>query len=262
MPNWKKLVISGSDASLKSITVTNGVTGSLSGTAATASFTPNALVTASVSLNTLTFTKGNGSTFNLTVDTGSGGAPGGGNESIQYNNGIGGFAGSNKLLYNDTDARLSFQPSDNFVTNPYDNTGRSSIIIINDPLGTKQNPRLTFFTYIAAPNTQTVVMKFTALNAGVLKILGFTCDYNLFTNDGGSYETRTGTLTCALTNDPGNNPAIADVSISGIAGGLLLSSAVFSMDWDTDDIRLILDCTSINNDTKFAGSFTIFTSNV
>ena len=42
--------------------------------ASTASFTPNALTTASVSSNILTFTKGNGTTFNLTVATGSGGA--------------------------------------------------------------------------------------------------------------------------------------------------------------------------------------------
>ena len=48
-------------------------TGSLQGTAATASYTPNALVTASVSLNTITFTKGDGSTFPITVNTGSGG---------------------------------------------------------------------------------------------------------------------------------------------------------------------------------------------
>jgi hypothetical protein len=50
--------------------------------ALTASFALNAgasvstaslLTTASVSLNTITFTKGNGSTFNITVDTGSGG---------------------------------------------------------------------------------------------------------------------------------------------------------------------------------------------
>ena len=42
--------------------------------ALTASNTPNALITASVSLNTITFTKGNGSTFPITVNTGSGGA--------------------------------------------------------------------------------------------------------------------------------------------------------------------------------------------
>ena len=46
-------------------------------TAATASFTPNAIVTASVNSNTITFTKGNGSTFALTVNTGSGGGGGG-----------------------------------------------------------------------------------------------------------------------------------------------------------------------------------------
>ena len=39
--------------------------------ASTASYTPNAIITGSVSSNVLTFTKGNGSTFNLTVNTGS-----------------------------------------------------------------------------------------------------------------------------------------------------------------------------------------------
>jgi len=51
----------------------NGFIGDLTGTATTASYTPNALVTASVTLNTITFTKGNGSTFPITVNTGSGG---------------------------------------------------------------------------------------------------------------------------------------------------------------------------------------------
>ena len=42
--------------------------------AVSSSFTPNAIVTASVSSNTITFTKGNGTTFPITVNTGSGGA--------------------------------------------------------------------------------------------------------------------------------------------------------------------------------------------
>jgi hypothetical protein len=46
--------------------------------ASTASNTPNAIITASVSLNTITFNKGNGDTFNLTVNTGSGGGGGSG----------------------------------------------------------------------------------------------------------------------------------------------------------------------------------------
>jgi len=56
-----------------SIIASSGFTGSLLGMAATASFTPNAVVTASINSNTITFTKGDGSTFPLTVNTGSGG---------------------------------------------------------------------------------------------------------------------------------------------------------------------------------------------
>jgi len=37
MPNWKKVIVSGSDASLNSLNVTAGVTGSLLGTASFAS---------------------------------------------------------------------------------------------------------------------------------------------------------------------------------------------------------------------------------
>jgi hypothetical protein len=54
-------------------------TGSFNGTASwatnalTASYTPNAIITASVNSNTITFTKGDGSTFPITVNTGSGG---------------------------------------------------------------------------------------------------------------------------------------------------------------------------------------------
>jgi hypothetical protein len=53
-------------------------TSSWSISALTASNTPNALITASISLNTITFTKGDGSTFPITVNTGSGGGGGGG----------------------------------------------------------------------------------------------------------------------------------------------------------------------------------------
>ena len=65
-----------------SLIVTFGITGSLFGTAsyatqaATASFTPNALVTASIAGDTITFTKGDGSTFPIVVPSGSGGGSG------------------------------------------------------------------------------------------------------------------------------------------------------------------------------------------
>lgn len=74
-----------------SISATQGFTGSLFGTASyanqtlsasyaqsasysqTASYVANDIITASVNLNTITFTKGNGTTFPITIDTGSGG---------------------------------------------------------------------------------------------------------------------------------------------------------------------------------------------
>jgi hypothetical protein len=89
-----------------SVSSLNGFTGSLFGTSSwatnaltasyvlnaisssfssTASFTPNAITTASVNLNTITFTKGSGATFNITVDTGSGGGGGG---SVTINNNV------------------------------------------------------------------------------------------------------------------------------------------------------------------------------
>lgn len=83
-----------------SINASSGFTGSLLGTAATASFTPNAVVTASINSNIITFTKGDGSTFPLTVDTGSGGTstPGSPEQSIQFNSGST-FSGSTNLKF-------------------------------------------------------------------------------------------------------------------------------------------------------------------
>jgi hypothetical protein len=49
MPSWKKVIVSGSDASLNALTVTNGITGSLHGTA---SWAQNA-ITASYALNAI-----------------------------------------------------------------------------------------------------------------------------------------------------------------------------------------------------------------
>jgi len=83
MPNWKKLIISGSNANLNKIVVDTDISASLfsgsfygDGSGLTGIDIPSTaslLTTASVSLNTITFTKGDASTFDITVDTGSGG---------------------------------------------------------------------------------------------------------------------------------------------------------------------------------------------
>jgi hypothetical protein len=41
MPSWKKVILSGSNAALNTLTVSNGITGSLSGSALSASYAPN-----------------------------------------------------------------------------------------------------------------------------------------------------------------------------------------------------------------------------
>ena len=72
--------VSGSLVVTGSITAVSGFTGSLFGTASwainaiSASVTPNAVVTASVVSNTITFTKGDGTTFPITVAGGGGGS--------------------------------------------------------------------------------------------------------------------------------------------------------------------------------------------
>jgi len=68
------------------ITASNGLFGTASWAtrALTASYIPNYITTASVSSNTITFTKGDGSTFPITVNTGSGGGGGGTNLGLVY----------------------------------------------------------------------------------------------------------------------------------------------------------------------------------
>jgi hypothetical protein len=102
------ILISGSQTVSGSLSVTQGITGSLFGTsswaenvtsasyALTASYALNGgggsvdtgslLTTASVSLNTITFIKGDGSTFPITVDTGSGAIVYGYNATASFTN--------------------------------------------------------------------------------------------------------------------------------------------------------------------------------
>ena len=78
----------------------NGEFADGTGSAITFGQTPTGslLVTASATGNTITFIKGDGSPFNVTVAGGTG-APGGPNTSIQFN-GNGVFSGSSNFTYN------------------------------------------------------------------------------------------------------------------------------------------------------------------
>jgi hypothetical protein len=89
----------------------SGFTGSFLGTA---SWAANNIYTASVSNDTITFVKADGSTFNITVTAGGGGGgggtPGAPVNSIQYNKG-GNFSGSSRFTFDDTSNKLTFSGS-------------------------------------------------------------------------------------------------------------------------------------------------------
>ena len=91
--------------------VLNAVSSSFS---STASFTPNAITTASVNLNTITFTKGSGATFNITVDTGSGGGGGG---SVTINNNVDNYIITATGTANTLNGEASLQYSSSVLIN-------------------------------------------------------------------------------------------------------------------------------------------------
>lgn len=233
----------------------------------TASYTPNALVTASVSSNVLTFTKGNGSTFNLTIATGSGGggstSPGGTDTSIQYKTGSE-FGGDNVLLYqydasSNNKYRLSLSPNLDFSTTPYTSASPGSIVIKNDPADFKAFVSITSYTAKGNANSISTVLRFTAIDiSNILVINGFKCDYALDANKEGYHGSRVGTLMCSLNNDTSMDINLVDSSITGDTT-LNLSSVKFTAQWEDQYTVLIsMDLTNVSQDVAFTGLFTFF----
>jgi hypothetical protein len=98
-PTSSLLVTASAANNVITFTKGNGNTFNVTVNTGSATTTPTSslLVTASAANNVITFTKGNGNTFNVTVATGST-APGGSNTTLQYKSGSA-FAGSNNLTY-------------------------------------------------------------------------------------------------------------------------------------------------------------------
>lgn len=239
--------------------------------ALTASFTPNALVTASVSSNVLTFTKGNGTTFNLTVNTGSGGGgtPGGGNTDIQINSG--------SSFYGTTDFQFQWDASQqnreqlrhryqyNFAGNPYTSIFNSSYVPINRANDLGQHAGITHWqTSLPATTGATTIYAFDAgMNAGTtLQMYGFKCDYSIMLNDGtNNAAARVGTLMGAWNNNTAATPALTDTFADGDVDLLELGTVIFTLIWTGNNIELQMDCTNVTSgDTYFNGIFTNFGS--
>lgn len=233
----------------------------------------NVLVTASVASNVLTFTKGDASTFSLTVATGSGGGgggtPGGADESIQFN-ATGAFAGNvNKLSYRyatvgSAAERLLYASNQDFITNPFDNSQKGSINIVNIGGGNnKQSAGITHWQYSLGSNIgATVIYAFDA-NGGVpgdLNMQGFKCDYSLLLHDGSNkVASRVGTLMGAWSYNTNITPVITDTYVDGDQVYNELGTVIFTLGWNGANIELYMDCTNVSNGTTyFNGLFTNF----
>ena len=94
--------------------------------------TGSLLVTASVNLNTITFTKGNNSQFNITIDTGSsgGGTSGGANTTIQFNDNNA-FSGSGNFTFNKNTNLVTIQKAGVQNLFPPVGTSTTSSLIVN-----------------------------------------------------------------------------------------------------------------------------------
>ena len=124
MPSWKKVIISGSDASLHSLTVTNGITGSLLGTSsyATQALSSSYAITSSYAANTTSASYAlNGGVTRIIAGT---------NVNISPTNGLGDVTitsfGSN--LYNTATGSYGSFYDTTTQTNPVSNSPRSMSI--------------------------------------------------------------------------------------------------------------------------------------
>jgi len=245
--------------------------------ALTASYTPNALVTASVSSNTLTFTKGNGTTFNLTVNTGSGGgstSPGGVDTYIQMNSGSS-FAGYGTFIYDYLNNRVNYNNSIDPYSPPLTNNNNNSVEFFNSVNNIQVNATSYQFTtaqfpyckYITAQATDKIISLDTNAGTGLgpgLKMQSFKCDYTLSSLnvlDVLVATSKVGTLYCTWDEDNGTyNPVITDTATTS-PGGLVdkLDDAAFTVAWNGANVELTLDLTLVNAvNVIFNGVFTIF----
>lgn len=246
--------------------------------ALTASYTPNALVTASVSSNVITFTRGNGTTFNLTIATGSGGggstSPGGSDKQIQFNSGSR-FSGSANLIYNynttGTSAyRLEHYSDSNFKTTHATIDDGAILIYNKSGADRKMHTNILQHQFRLTPGTGlNSIFLFDANGSnsprGDLRVYGFKCDYSLMSRSTGTGEnlaSKVGTLWGAWTHDDTIAPTLNETIADGDTLYNELAGSAFTLGWVLGDVELSLDPGNggTADEVYFSGLFTIFGS--
>ncbi len=97
MPSWKKVILSGSNAALNTLTVSNGITGSLLGTATTASYVLNAVSASFATSASRAVSASRADTASLATTASFVAAPGSNTQVVFNNNGL--FAADSGFVY-------------------------------------------------------------------------------------------------------------------------------------------------------------------
>jgi hypothetical protein len=193
---------------------------------------------------------------------GGGGTPGGAIGDIQFNNGSGGFTGTDNFNYNDGTQLLSYKTNTDFTSTSISTDPDSSIKLINT---TNTLFEYEFKSHLIqwnklVPNGSTeAIVSFNVHSANLesLNILGFKCDYSLTVLDGSNKftGTRVGTLYGAWDFDESVDPSLNQIYVAGDSAGFL-NYPEFNLKWDGD--KIILYMTRNGKDLIFSGLFTVF----
>jgi len=172
--------------------------------------TGSLLLTASVSLNTITFTKGNGNTFPITVNTGSG-SPGGPNTSIQFN-GNGVFSGSSAFTFNSGSNVLTLTGSLTLIS------GSDTDTLINIKNSASPNTFIGLkpdrIVFNAAGYATEILNPQNANGVGSVRLPAQNSDLTLITSINGDYADNQGAISLPFATT-GSNTFIGNQTITG-----------------------------------------------
>lgn len=261
-----KLTITGNATISTSLTASivsasTGITGSLFGTALSASYVTGSIFTGS--------NLARSASFAVTASHALNTLPSGNQWNIQVNSGSGQFYGDNGFSYTATTRKLTYVANKNFGSSTFDQDAASSIQLsnINDSIFSKTHfANLVHRGRLLTKNSVTSIITFDANNSAntVLKVYGFKCDYSIgYGNQANGQpdvsDSRVGTIYAAWSWDQSGNNISDNHVISDLNG--TLKDGIFQLTWASNTIALEYDSgANIVEDCVFNGLFTVFTN--
>jgi len=261
--------------------------GGLTGSFVTESESGSFLISASVSLNTITFTKGNASTFSITVNTGSAGgatditslnaytasqdtknlAVGYSTSSLNSftasnaNTSLNSYTASNDTKWSTLSSLTSSNSSSLNQLNAFSASASSSIFNINAFTGSQITKNATLATYTSSLDTKnTTLATVTASLQGQLTNIGSQSGSWVTETESGSFLITASVNLNTITFTKGNNTTFAITVNTGSGGGGatdISSLNAYTASQDTKNLAVGYSTSSLNsytasNDTKWS----------